>query len=170
MLGNFYKGIKIIHFSCAIILGQLLQTFGDFYLVTLLLLRLHPKLKSQKTKMENDVLMGKGSIFGMAIHHNIIIIVVLVVSVTRGCWTKKVTQLSLKKCPKSEQRSFHLKSIFSKYPKFSQILGLHQKENLIPLNFQKWPNLVTLIVVIVTAFTLFTFHHDFHFRVEFDLI
>ena len=34
-LGNFCKGIKIYHFSSEIIVGQLLQTFGDFYLVTL---------------------------------------------------------------------------------------------------------------------------------------
>ena len=34
-LGNFCKGIKIYHFSSEIIFGQLLQTFGDFYLVTL---------------------------------------------------------------------------------------------------------------------------------------
>ena len=33
--GNFCKGVKIIHFSSEIIYGQLLQTFGDFYLVTL---------------------------------------------------------------------------------------------------------------------------------------
>ena len=36
LLGNFCKGVKIIHFSIEIIFGQLLQTFGDFYLVTLL--------------------------------------------------------------------------------------------------------------------------------------
>ena len=35
-LGNFCKGVKIIHFSCEIIFGQLLYTFGDFYLVTLI--------------------------------------------------------------------------------------------------------------------------------------
>ena len=34
-LGNFCKGIKIYHFSSEIIFGPLLQTFGDFYLVTL---------------------------------------------------------------------------------------------------------------------------------------
>ena len=34
-LGSFCKGVKIIHFSNEIIFGQLLQTFGDFYLVTL---------------------------------------------------------------------------------------------------------------------------------------
>ena len=34
-LGNFCKGIKIYHFSSEIIFGQLLQTFGNFYLVTL---------------------------------------------------------------------------------------------------------------------------------------
>ena len=35
-LGNFCKGVKIYHFSCEIIFGQLLETFGDFILVTLL--------------------------------------------------------------------------------------------------------------------------------------
>ena len=34
-LGNFCKGIKIYNFSSEIIFGQLLQAFGDFYLVTL---------------------------------------------------------------------------------------------------------------------------------------
>ena len=41
LLGNFCKGVKIIHFSIAIIFGQLLQTFGDFYLVTLVGNQLH---------------------------------------------------------------------------------------------------------------------------------
>ena len=35
-LGNFCKGVSIYQFSSEIIFGQLLQTFGDFYLVTLL--------------------------------------------------------------------------------------------------------------------------------------
>ena len=30
LLGNFCKGVKIIHFSSEIILGQLLKTFGNF--------------------------------------------------------------------------------------------------------------------------------------------
>ena len=34
-LGNFCKGVKIYHFSSEIIFGQLLLTFGDFFLVTL---------------------------------------------------------------------------------------------------------------------------------------
>ena len=34
-LGNFCKGVKIYHFSSKIIFGQLLKTFGDFFLVTL---------------------------------------------------------------------------------------------------------------------------------------
>ena len=34
-LVNFCKGVKIIHFSSETIFGQLLLTFGDFYLVTL---------------------------------------------------------------------------------------------------------------------------------------
>ena len=32
--GNFCKGVKIYHFSSEIIFGQLLQTFGDIFLVT----------------------------------------------------------------------------------------------------------------------------------------
>ena len=35
-LGIFCKGVKINHFSSEIIFGQLLKTFGDFLLVTLL--------------------------------------------------------------------------------------------------------------------------------------
>ena len=35
-LGDFCKGVKIIKFSSEIIFGQLLQTFDDFLLVTLL--------------------------------------------------------------------------------------------------------------------------------------
>ena len=34
-LGIFCKVVKIYHFSGEIIFGQLLETFGDFYLVTL---------------------------------------------------------------------------------------------------------------------------------------
>ena len=34
-LSNFCKGVKIYHFSGEIIFGQLLQAFGNFYLVTL---------------------------------------------------------------------------------------------------------------------------------------
>ena len=34
-LGNFCKDIKIYHFSSEIILGQLLLTFGNFFLVSL---------------------------------------------------------------------------------------------------------------------------------------
>ena len=36
-LGNFCKCVKILNFSSEIIFGHLLQTFGDFYLVTLVL-------------------------------------------------------------------------------------------------------------------------------------
>ena len=36
LLGNFSKGVKIIRFSSEIIFGQLLQTFGDFFMVTLI--------------------------------------------------------------------------------------------------------------------------------------
>ena len=35
-LGNFRKGVTTYHCSSEIIFGQLLQTFGDFFLVTLL--------------------------------------------------------------------------------------------------------------------------------------
>ena len=35
ILGNFCKIVKIFHFSREILFGQLLQTFGDFLLVTL---------------------------------------------------------------------------------------------------------------------------------------
>ena len=35
-LGNFCKGVKIYHFSIEIIFRQLLLTFGDFFLVTLI--------------------------------------------------------------------------------------------------------------------------------------
>ena len=34
-LGYFCKGVKIYYFSSEIVFGQLLQTFGDFFLVTL---------------------------------------------------------------------------------------------------------------------------------------
>ena len=36
LLGDFCKCVKIIHFSSEIIVGQLLLTFGDFLLVTLI--------------------------------------------------------------------------------------------------------------------------------------
>ena len=36
VLGNFCEGVKIYHISSKIILGQLLLTFGYFFLVTLL--------------------------------------------------------------------------------------------------------------------------------------
>ena len=36
LLGNFCKGFKNFHFSCEIIFGQLLKTFGDFHVVTLI--------------------------------------------------------------------------------------------------------------------------------------
>ena len=34
-LGNLCKGVEIYHFSSKIIFGQVLWTFGDFFLVTL---------------------------------------------------------------------------------------------------------------------------------------
>ena len=36
LLGNFCKGVKIFNFTIEIIFGQLLQTFGNFLLVTLI--------------------------------------------------------------------------------------------------------------------------------------
>ena len=36
ILGNFCEVVEIFHFSSEIIFGQLLLTFGDFLLVTLL--------------------------------------------------------------------------------------------------------------------------------------
>ena len=36
-LGIYCKGVKIYHFSCEIIFGQLIKTIGDFFLVTLML-------------------------------------------------------------------------------------------------------------------------------------
>ena len=38
-LGNYCKGVKMYHFSSETIFGQLLTTFGDFYLVTLIINR-----------------------------------------------------------------------------------------------------------------------------------
>ena len=57
-LGNFCKGVKIFNFSSEIIFGQLLQTFGEFFLVTL----------SQFATFEN---LGK-SLYGLTdrYHHN----------------------------------------------------------------------------------------------------
>ena len=45
LLGNFCKGVKIVHFSSEIIFGQLLQTFGDFLLITL-----YPELNASRIK------------------------------------------------------------------------------------------------------------------------
>ena len=39
-LGNFCKGVKIIHFTNETIFGQLLQTFGNIFLVTLLITKM----------------------------------------------------------------------------------------------------------------------------------
>ena len=47
ILGNFCKCVKILHFSSGIIFGQLLLTFGDFFLVTLM-------------EMDNEMLEKKG--------------------------------------------------------------------------------------------------------------
>ena len=49
LLDNFCRGVKIYHFSIEIILGQLLWTFGDFYLVTLVMgSTLRPLASSRK--------------------------------------------------------------------------------------------------------------------------
>ena len=37
LLGNFCKGVKIFHFSSEILFGQILLTFGNFFLVTLMM-------------------------------------------------------------------------------------------------------------------------------------
>ena len=63
-LGNFCKGIKMYHFSSETIFGQLLHTFGDFYLVTLirsLFLRLlfAPLPLEPTWNFEKDFLMHK---------------------------------------------------------------------------------------------------------------
>ena len=50
-LGNFCKGVEIIHFSSEIIFGQLLKTFGDFVLVTL-----SPSHAVQKSKSDSEKL------------------------------------------------------------------------------------------------------------------
>ena len=47
-LGNFCKGVKIYHFSSEILFGQLLKTFGDFNLVTLL------KFKERQTSVNKQ--------------------------------------------------------------------------------------------------------------------
>ena len=43
-LGNFCKGVKIFNFSSEIIFGQLLKTFGNFFLVTLVLKSHHKQI------------------------------------------------------------------------------------------------------------------------------
>ena len=40
-LRNFCKGVKIYHFYSKISIGQVLQTFGDFFLVTLIMVCLY---------------------------------------------------------------------------------------------------------------------------------
>ena len=47
LLGNFCKGVKIIHFSCEIVFGQLLWTFVNFHLVTLILSAIFELMTSQ---------------------------------------------------------------------------------------------------------------------------
>ena len=44
---QFCKGVKIIQFSIEFIFGQLLQTFGDFYLVTLLMIEMLERTNSK---------------------------------------------------------------------------------------------------------------------------
>ena len=50
ILGNFCKGVKINHFSCEITFGQLLWTFGYFFLVTLGVVT--PKKGTRERQME----------------------------------------------------------------------------------------------------------------------
>ena len=67
-LGNFCKGVQIVHFSCEIIFGQLLQTFGYFCLVTLtlslnweeviiILLEFHKRLRYSESEVSMTVIM-----------------------------------------------------------------------------------------------------------------
>ena len=49
-VGNFCNGVKVYHFSSEIIFGQLLQTFGNFFLVTLM----------SNLSIENNHLLRKG--------------------------------------------------------------------------------------------------------------
>ena len=52
ILGNFCKGVKIFHFSSAIIFGQLLWRFGDFLLVTLHIVHANSRcIHQHKTKI-----------------------------------------------------------------------------------------------------------------------
>ena len=46
-LGNFCKGVKIFSFSSEIIFGQLLKTFGNFLLVTLVVVMGRTRHKKQ---------------------------------------------------------------------------------------------------------------------------
>ena len=43
-LDNFCKGVKIHHFSSEIIFGQLFKTFGNFFLVILLPLKVYKRI------------------------------------------------------------------------------------------------------------------------------
>ena len=60
-LRQFCKCVKIIHFSCEIVFGQLLWPFGDFHLVTLATtaLRVPMKLFYCYIKLKQLKLPGK---------------------------------------------------------------------------------------------------------------
>ena len=64
ILGNFCKGVKISYFSCEIIFGQLLKTFGNFYMVTLMnshsMLVPNRRLSNLLNKISS---VGRGEIF-----------------------------------------------------------------------------------------------------------
>ena len=53
-LGNFCKGVKIFHFSSEIIFRQLLKTFGNLLLVTLLRSQLAKVLISSRLKTPHE--------------------------------------------------------------------------------------------------------------------
>ena len=65
-------------------------------------------------------------------------------SVTR-CWSKKVPNF-LQKWPKNHPHQFHIKSaVFHNSPKLLLNIWATFTSNFVPKNFQKVPNLVTLV-------------------------
>ena len=70
----------------------------------------------------------------------------MIVSVTR-CWNKSSPKYT-NCCPKINHRWFYLKSdTFRKSPKSHRTLGLLLEKKSVAKNFQKSPNLVTLMIV-----------------------
>ena len=59
-LGNFCKCVKIFNFSSEIIFGQLLQTFGNFLLVTLFVTNRSCFLTNWSWRLENVILAPWG--------------------------------------------------------------------------------------------------------------